>query len=126
MREELSTARKALAEAEENNSALKKDRDIIMAKCETLENFDPRNVDPSILEHIAVILFTRLTQTKELNADLKNKLQRIFGDKFVNLLGSLKKKLRRAETLSREYKQKYQEKVYSHRLNDNTNLLLVK
>lgn len=111
MREELSTARNALAEAEENISHLKKERDIMMAKCETLENFDPRNVDPSILEHIAVILFTRLTQTKELNADLKNKLQKIFGDKFVNLLASLKKKLRRAETLSREYKQKYQEKV---------------
>jgi len=47
----------------------------------------------------------------DLNNETKVKLQKMFGEKFVVLLAPLKKKLKKAESIIKETKNKYKEKV---------------
>ena len=111
LREEVATARQAAIQAETALETIKNDKDIIEAKYEALDNFDPKYANPQTIEQIATVVINRLTQAKDMNNDVKSKLQKMFGDKFLFLLSPLKKKLKKAESIIRDYRKRYQEKI---------------
>jgi len=111
LREEVATARQAAIQAETALETIKNDKDIIEAKYEALDSFDPKYANPQTLEQIATVVINRLTQAKDMNNDIKSKLQKMFGDKFLFLLSPLKKKLKKAESIIKDYRKRYQEKV---------------
>jgi len=111
LREEVATARQAAIQAETALETIKNERDVIEAKYEALDNFDPKYANPQTLEQIATVVINRLTQAKDMNHDVKSKLQKMFGDKFLHLLSPLKKKLKKAEFIIKDYRKRYQEKI---------------